>query len=72
MKKQESLQNETTGTDKTLYKDLDTVDGADVTAGSYNSESWWKNTAGFAFGNNDISPWKMSGGVNPLPKLYWE
>jgi len=68
-----------TGTNKPLVKGGATIDGADVTAGSsggYNSQTWWSNTSpngpGFAFGNTDDAPWKMSGGSSPLPILYWE
>jgi len=69
--------NGTSGTDKTPTQGSTTKDGADVAAGSggYNSQTWWSsstNGPGFVFGNNDNAPWKISGGSNPLPILYWE
>jgi hypothetical protein len=44
--------NGSTGTNKTLDKGLDKIDGADVTAAQYNNETWWRtasnwNTTGY-------------------------
>jgi len=54
---------------KTVTSNINGMDGLDVTAADLRTQAPW-TAAGFAFGDNETSPWVWQEGK--MPRLYWQ